>query len=198
MPDWYRNTEWSDTVAEAFEARLARSRGQKAQYLSLQGQALIATAPTVAAELLERAVAMGDAFETPRALGHLAQARLAGGNVEGALTAYEEALEAQAAQPNIVGAAPADYAFVVGYFRRAERLSATLPIAEALPIDGVFGPDPQVLATKAMVFELAGWAEQAKTAAVAALPLLEETGEGDAMGISLADLRKRLAAIAGA
>src|SRR5687768_2981782 len=114
MVDWYRKTEWSEGIAAGFETRLARSRSQRAQYLSLQGQALIATEPRVAVGLLERAVALNDGFETTRAAGYLAQARLALGDVDGALAAYEFALEAQLRQPNIIGAAAADYAFVVG------------------------------------------------------------------------------------
>ena len=111
MADWYRKTEWSEVIAAEFETRLARSRTQKAQYLSLQGQALIATNPRVAVGLLERAVALNDEFETTRAAGYLAQARLALGEIDGALAAYEFALGAQLRQPNIVGGAAADYAF---------------------------------------------------------------------------------------
>ena len=122
MTDWYRNAEWSPAIAEDFEARLARSRSQKAQYLTLQGMALVPTHPEVAAALLQRAVAMDDPFDTMRALATLAQARLALGQVEEALEAYEAALERQVAQPNIVSVQPADYLFVIGYFRVESRL----------------------------------------------------------------------------
>ena len=196
MTDWYRNTDWSDSIALDFDTRLARSRGQQAQYLTLQGQALIPAHPDVAAVLLARAVAMDDEFQTVRALAFLAQARLALADVTGALEAYEEGLTRQLAQPNIVAVQPADYLFVIGYFRREDRLADALQIAEAMPDDGLFGPDPQITAAKAMVFDLAGRAEQAKSAAALALPLLDELGEGEALGVNLAELRSRLMEIA--
>ena len=196
MGDWYRNAEWSETIAAEFETRLARSRSQKAQYLSLQGQALIHRHPDVAEALLARAIELDDAFETVRALAFLAQARLALGNVDGALCAYERALERQLSQPNVVAVQPADYLFVIGYFRCAERLPHALPAAEAMPDAGIFGPEPQVMAAKAMIFELAGRREAAKASAAEALPLLEAMGDATALGVSLADLRRRLAEIA--
>lgn len=195
MADWYRKTEWSEVIAADFEARLARSRTQKAQYLSLQGQALIATNPRVAVGLLERAVALQDRFETTRAAGYLAQARLALGDINGALAAYEFAMEAQLRQPSIVGTAAADYAFVVGWFERRDRLDAALPIVEAIPTESVFGPDPQMLATRALLFDLAGRRDEARQAAEAALPLFETLGDADALGISVSGLRERLATI---
>lgn len=195
MADWYRYTEWSEGIAAEFETRLARSRTQKAQYLSLQGQALIATNPRVAVDLLERAVALNDEFETTRAAGYLAQARLALGDIDGALAAYEFALEAQLSQPNIVGTAVADYAFVVGWFGRRDRLDAALPIVEAIPSESVFGPDPQMLAARALVFDLARRRDDARQAAEAALPLFEILGDADALGLSVSGLRERLTAI---
>ena len=195
MADWYRKTEWSEVIAAEFETRLARSRTQKAQYLSLQGQALIATNPRVAVGLLERAVALNDEFETTRAAGYLAQARLALGEIDGALAAYEFALGAQLRQPNIVGGAAADYAFVIGWFERRDRLDAALPIVEAIPTVSVFGPDPQMLATRALVFDLAGRRGEARQAAEAALPHFDMLGDADALGISVSGLRERLADI---
>jgi len=197
MPDWYRNSEWSPQIAADFEARLARARGQRTQYLSLQGQALIAHHPDIAETLLERAVASSDAFETVRALAFLAQARLAVGKVDGALAAYEEALERQIEHPNVVAVQPADYLFVIGYFRRVDRLASALPIAEALPEVGIFGPEPQALAAKALVFGLAGRSDAARHLAERALAMVDGVAEAAALGISVAGLRRRLAEIVG-
>lgn len=196
MTDWYRNTDWSDEIAAHFESRIARGRTQKAQHLSLQGHALIARHPDVAEGLLERAVAMDDEFETTRALAFLAQARLALGKVDGALEAFEKGLERQLAQPNIIAIQPADYLFLLGYFEREDRLPAALPIAEALADDGVFGPDPQNFAAKAMVFALAGRADEAAAYARDALPLMEWMPETAALGIDLGVLRRRLETLA--
>lgn len=156
MSEWYRNTEWNDEIAADFEKRLARSRHQKAQNLSLQGHALIPRHPDVARELLTRAVALDDPLETPRALTFLALANLALGDIDGALTTYEAALERQAKQPNLIAVQPADYLFLVGVFSRTERLPAALPIADAMPDDTLFGPDPQVHAAKALIYDMGG------------------------------------------
>lgn len=196
MTAWYRNTEWNDQIAADFEKRLARSRHQKAQNLSLQGHALIARHPDVARELLTRAVAFDDPHETPRALAFLALAHLALGDVGAALETYEAALERQAAQPNLIAVQPSDYLFLVGIFSRAERLPVALPIADALPDQTVFGPDPQVHAAKALVYEMAGRWSEARTHAGLALPLMEAMPDVTALEIDIGRLRARLEAIA--
>ena len=197
MSDWYRNVDWSDEIAVDFEKRLSGSRHQKAQNLSLQGLHLIPRHPDVARDLLSRAVAMDDPFETPRAMANLAKAELALGNVDGALSTYEAALERQAKQPNFVAVQPVDYIFVVGIFGRSDRLPVAEPIADALPDEGIFGPDPQIFAAKALVFALAGRDEDARRAAARALPLMADLPDGVALGIDLIELRRRLRELAG-
>lgn len=196
MSAWYRNTEWNDEIAADFEKRLARSRHQKAQNLSIQGHALIPKHPEIARDLLQRAVAFDDPCETPRALAFLALALLAIADVDGALATYEIALERQAAQPNLIAVQPSDYVFLIGLFGRAERLPAALPIADALPDLTLFGPDPQVHAAKALVYEMAGRGEDAGMHAALALPLMESLPDVAALNIDIGRLRARLAAIA--
>lgn len=198
MTDWYRNIDWSDEIADAFEAKLARARStSRAQYLSLQGQALIARHPAAAHDLLVRAVALDDDFETARALSFLAQAQLAAGNVEAALDTYERGLKRQLAQPRFIAIQPGDYLFLVGYFGRAERLPVAEPIADALPDEGIFGPDPQVLAAKALVFALAGREHEARIAAQQARKLIAGVADAAAFGIEVAELRRRIERLAG-
>jgi tetratricopeptide (TPR) repeat protein len=196
MTAWYRNEDWSNEIAADFERRLARSRHQKAQNLTLQGYHLIARHPDVALDLLQRAVELDDPFEAPRALAFMATAHLALGDVDGALDAYEAALERQIAQPNVIAVQPADYLFVVGLFQRTERLALAEPIADALPDQGLFGPDPQVHAAKALVYQLAGRPEHARGQAQLALPLMNELPDVAALGIDIADLRRRMALLA--
>ena len=196
MTAWYRNTDWNDEIAADFEKRLARSRHQKAQNLSLQGHALIARHPDVASELLRRAVAFDDPHETPRALAFLALAHLALGDVDGALETYEVALARQARQPNLIAVQPSDYLFLIGLFRRAERLPVALTIAEAVPDETIFGPDPQVHAAKAMLYEMAARLTQATRHAALALGLMELMPDATALQIDIGALRKRLEAIA--
>lgn len=195
MTEWYRNTEWSDEIAAEFERRIERSRTQKAQHLSLQGYHLIRNHPDVARDLLTRAVEIGDVHETVRARSFLALANLALGQVEQALDTYEVALEQQLEQPNFIAVQPVDYLFLVGWFRRVERLEVALPISEALPDEGVFGPDPQLDAAKALVFDLARRADDAAKYAARALPQLEGIPNVSALGIDIAELRDRLTAL---
>lgn len=197
MTAWYRNEDWSDAIAGDFERRLARSRHQEAQNLSLQGYHLIPRHPDVARELLVRAVEIGDVFETPRALGFLATAHLALGEVDDALVAFERAMELQIANPRIIAVQPADYMFLVGVFDRADRLEMAEPIADTLPDDGLFGPDPQVYSGKALVYQLAGRTDDARRYAALALPLMEDMPDVTALGVDIGDLRRRLQELAG-
>ena len=197
MAEWYRNEDWSEAIAEDFERRLARSRSQKAQYLSLQAYHLLARHPDVARDLAQRAADLDDEFETARALSFVALASLALGNVDGALDAYEAGLQYQIDHPGMWAVQPVDYAFVVGIFERADRLPAALPIVEELPDEGVFGPDPQVSAAKALVFGLAGNDDEARRHAAQALRLMGEMPEVAALGIETGELRDRLAVMAG-
>lgn len=195
--EWYRNTDWSDEIAADFERRLARSRHQKAQNLSLQGLHLIPAHPQVARDLLERAVALDDRFETPRAMANLAKAHLALGDIDAALETYETAMERQMEQPNFIAVQPVDYIFLVGVFGRADRLPAAEPIADALPDEGIFGPDPQIFAAKALVFALAGRDDEARRNAALALPLMADMPDVAALGIDIADIRRRLRKLSG-
>lgn len=196
MSAWYRNSDWSDAIAADFERRLARSRHQKAQNLSIQGAHLIASHPEVARDLLQRAAAMDDPFETPRALANLAKAFLALGGVEAALATYEDALLRQSEQPGMVAVHPVDYVFVVGAFARRERLPLAEPIADALADETLFGPDPQLFAAKALVYDLAGRRGDARRYAALARPLMDDMPDVAALGIAIGPLRDRLGAIA--
>ena len=196
MTDWYRNTDWSDEIGEEFERRLARSRSQKAQSLSLQGYALIPKHPDVAQSLLMRAVAIDDEYETARARGFLAMAQLAIGDIDAALRSYESALDLQTRQPNIVAVQPADYIFVVGVFERQDRLAAAELIADALPDEVLFGPDPQLFAAKALVYALIGRTKDTDRYAHLALSLMADMPDTSALGIDLKNLKGRLQKLA--
>ena len=195
MTDWYRNTDWSDEIAGEFERRISRSRTQNAQHLSLQGYHLIPNHPDVARDLLLRAVEIGDDHETVRALSFLALAHLALGHVDDALDTYEVALGRQVEQPSFVAVQSVDYIFLVGVFRRVDRLGVALPIVETLRDEGMFGADPQLDAAKALVFDLAGRPGDAANHAARALPQLENMPGVSAMGIDIGTLRDRLTAL---
>ena len=98
-------------------------------------------------------------------------------------------------QPNVVAVQPVDYVFLVGVFRRVDRLGVALPIVETLGDEGMFGADPQLDAAKALVFDLARRADDAAKYAARALPQLEGMPDVSALGIDIAELRDRLTAL---
>ena len=195
--DWYRNRDWTPEIETAFEQRIARSRAQKAQHLMLQGQALIANHPGIAVDLLKRSIALENEFHLNQANCYLALARLALGEIEAALQAYEAALEAQLRFRFVRSSAPLDYAFAVAWFGRSERYSAALPMLEAMKPSVFPGADLQAHAAHALILDQLGRAEDARTSAKAALADMPEgLDEAAWAGISFGQLRDRLEAIA--
>jgi tetratricopeptide (TPR) repeat protein len=88
---WYRNTEWNESIAADFAARLLRAR-QKEQYIRTQAGYLACTYPTVALKLLDQYFQLNDRFDHAAAYVTHAQAFLALGKVSDALASYEAAL----------------------------------------------------------------------------------------------------------
>jgi tetratricopeptide (TPR) repeat protein len=97
---WYRNTEWNETIALAFDQKLKRAR-DKSQYLRIQACIIASSHPQVALELLERYFALGNDFDHAQAYVDQATAYLALGNVSAAIEAYEAALKRERAFPNV-------------------------------------------------------------------------------------------------
>ena len=193
---WYRNRDWSPEIEAEFEKRIARGRSQKAQHLMIQGMALIPRHPDVAARLLERSIALEDDFHLNQANCQLALARLAQGDVEGALRAYEAALEAQLKRPNIQTGAPLDYAFTVAWFERSERYELALTILEALKPSIFPGANFQADAAHSLILSDLGRAAEAKCKAQAVLQDVPDDEQAVWAGISMAELGRRLRTIA--
>ena len=58
--EWFRNTEWNASIAEAFHAKLARARSGRDQYLVIQAMTLVHMHPKVALELADFFLETGD------------------------------------------------------------------------------------------------------------------------------------------
>lgn len=194
--NWYRNCDWTPEIEAAFTQRIGKARAQKAQYLMLQGQALISRHPDVAARLLRQSIALENEFHLNQANCYLGLAELASGNVDAALTAYEAALEAQLRFPFVQTGAPLDYAFAVAWFARSERYEAALQILEAVKPSVFPGADFQVHSAHALILADLGSENDARTKAHSALATFPDAVDASWGGVDTAELRERLRSIA--
>jgi tetratricopeptide (TPR) repeat protein len=98
---WYRNTQWSDHVADLFEAKLRRAR-RKGQYLRIQACTLRESNPSVALGLLARYFSQDDErFDDAQAHVDRAVALQTLGQIENAADSYEEALATESKRPTL-------------------------------------------------------------------------------------------------
>lgn len=198
MSDWYRRTDWTDEVAADFEARLDRSRiSSRAQYLSLQGYALLATLPEQAEALLERAVEAADPGETPRASCYLALSRVAQGKIESAISAYDHAIEAERRNPAARSTAGVDQALLVALHEKRDRYRSALDQLAMAVEDNWSLAGLEALAAEAIIRSDLGDRGTARLKAQAALDQFPaEVAGTEWAGISLDQLRDRLEEIA--
>jgi len=198
MSDWYRRSDWNEEIATDFEARLGRARpSSRAQYLSLQGYALLATHPSQAEALLERAIASGEPTETPRAACYLALSRVAQGKIDEAIEAYEVAISAERRNPAVRSTAGVDQSFLVALFVKHELYDQALDRLAMAAGENWSLAGLESLAAESIIRHAKGEAEKARHLAHRALQSLPEHASGaEWAGISLDSLRMRLEAIA--
>lgn len=192
MADWFRNTDWNDDVAAMFERRLKRAR-DKAQYLNIQAYILLATHPQIAALLCRRAIALNDPAQTARAGLYLGTALALEGDSDGAISALEEAIEAQRREPTHRTAAYLDQALLITLSKRADAYDRVL---DRLDADRTLPIGEQPLA--ALIAQALIGSERGQDVSAFALTALERLGQtnGDDPDLpsylSTADLRTRL------
>ncbi|MUV14519.1 hypothetical protein [Noviluteimonas gilva] len=110
--DWYRNTDWNEAIAAAFEEKLRRARDKK-QYLRIQASTLAHSHPRVALALLERYFDLGEHFDHAQAHVDRATAHLALGDIDAAIRSYEAALAREAAFPNLLTVAYLELPYLI-------------------------------------------------------------------------------------
>jgi len=110
--DWFRNTDWSDSIERAFFAKLARARN-KSQYLRVQACTIAHKQPEVALKLLDDYFSLEDRLFDAQAHVDRATALLSLGRLEEALKSYEEALAVEERRPNVLTGAYILYPFTV-------------------------------------------------------------------------------------
>ena len=191
MSEWFRNQEWNDEIAARFEARLARAR-HKAEYLCIQGYGLLATRSDVAAELLQRAVALDDPAQTARAWLYLGTARALAGDLDGAIAALESAIEAEQRHPMHRTAARLDQALLIALAQRTELYDVALRRLESESVLPFADQQLSALIAQALIRGARG--EDVAAMAAAAVEALGGTEDGWPAYLSVARLRDRLKA----
>lgn len=167
--DWYRNTRWNADIEAAFDAKLARSRSQKAQYLRIQGSILKDSHPEAAIRLFDRCIAERDPFQTAHALLDMAHAYYVMGDVERALVTLEATVEQQVQEPISRTTAPYDYAMLVALHERTERYDRALEMLASAD-DPLFATMVfEAEAARAVIYASKGEVERAQRAARSAM-----------------------------
>ena len=206
VPDWYRCTDWNEQSEGEFFRRLKRARHQKPQYLVTQARTLVHTGrPELAAAALnlielfvqehyDRVFASG-AFHTK------AQALLILERWEESFQAFEDALAARRAMPNVIDNAWLEYPLTIARRRARDRYQRALevlnefisPRALVFPIQ-----EFQYFATLALISAEEGdregasrWARNALSAAAKQAPFSRHPAVG-LVGMSDADLQIEL------
>lgn len=133
MPDWYRCTDWNEQVEADFFRRLKRARHQKPQYLVIQAGTLVGTGrrelATTALNLIQLFVQEHyEPFFASGAFHTKAQALLILERSEEAFQAFEAALAARRATPNVIHNTWLEYPLTIARRRARDRYQRALEI----------------------------------------------------------------------
>lgn len=201
--DWYRNREWSPEIEAQFSAKLKRAR-DKAQYLRIQACSLKNSHPETALMLLERYFALGDDFDRAQAYVDQADALLALGEIEAALTSYERALTREQEFPNALTQAYLELPFLIATTRRQDKYQRALEVLSQAQSRLMFPVDRfKWHAAHALISEATGADDAARRHARAALENAYAEHSGfryhasvGLVGSKYPDLRHQLAELA--
>jgi hypothetical protein len=113
---WYRSTTWTLDDQQVFEKRLARSRGQRPEYLRIQALTLAATRQVEnarpAIDLAKRYLQEhADGLFTAQIYLTLAKAHTTLGEINQAVDAFRQAVIAENARPNVRDLAYLEFAW---------------------------------------------------------------------------------------
>ena len=212
MSDWFRCTQWNEQGEAEFFRRLKRARRQsKPQYLVLQALTLVCTGrrelAAVALSLIELFTQdHHDPFFASKAYGVKARALVMLEQWEDALDAFEDALRARRAMPNVVDDTWLDYPLTIALRRTRERYQRALDVLnEFLTPTALVFPlhEFRYFATLALISADEGdregaarWAKNALAAAVKQAPFARHPDVG-IVGFGHADLQIKLEELAG-
>jgi hypothetical protein len=209
--DWFRNHAWSSAIADAFFARLSRSKdaGKRAQYLRIQAVELMSSHKEslvkVALQLLEQHLQeFTDPYERTQAHAQAAGCYAFLNDPEQAFRHFRASLEVNKQAPHIDCGVAVEFPWLIATLRRSDLYDEALAL---LPEEA--GPFPvtrfKVAATRAVIADSRGSDREAVTNAHEALEAASATESSlrhhqalGLVGTSYQDmvqwLRKRVAA----
>ena len=182
--DWYRNHTWSPAIAEAFFARLAKSRGlgNRAQYLRIQAVELASTGKgrlvRVALQLLEQHLnEFTDPYEQAQAHARAAECHALLNQPEQAFDHYRASLKANKQAPNLDCGVAVEFPWLIASLRRSDLYDEAM---ELLPDDTGLFPITRFKASaaRAVIADARGQAPEAVRSAYAALEAASQTESG--------------------
>lgn len=178
MHDWFRHTEWDEDIESEFERRLKRAK-DKIQPLKIQAAALAETHPSVAIDLIKRYFASGDTFFQADAHHTEATARMALGDVAGAVASYEAALRREAEFPNLKTNSYVEYPLLIAEHRLTQRYELALRVLAERKADLAF-PVQRFMwyAARALILSDRGESAAAAAEAREALLAAEDSSSG--------------------
>lgn len=176
--DWFRNKVWNPAIEVDFQQRLRRARN-KSQYLRVQAYYLAESYPQVTLDLLDQYFALGDRTDLALALVHKARAHYALGDVNAAISSYEEALERERQFPHVKTHAYLEFVRLVIKVRAAHLYPRALEVLDfnrGLPMF----PVDRYLANgaRALLLHESGRTDEARSAADLAMAAAQEVESG--------------------
>lgn len=133
MTDWYRSTDWNEQREADFFRRLSRARHQKPQYLVIQAGTLVDTGrPDLAPAAVRLIELFLDAHRDPlfasTAFRTKARALMRLEQWEEAFQAFEDALAARRAMPNVIDNTWLEYPLTVARRQARDRYQRALDV----------------------------------------------------------------------
>jgi tetratricopeptide (TPR) repeat protein len=111
--DWYRNSEWNDSIASAYRSKLSKARSMRPQYITIQASQLVSRYPEVALGLIDEYFESYEDFVVPSAYCTRAEAYISLNHIDLAITSYKNALQWEATHPNYLTNARIDLPILI-------------------------------------------------------------------------------------
>ena len=175
--DWFRSAEWNAEIESAFFTRLNRSR-DKSQYLRIQASYLCNSHPRAALQLLDQYFLLGDDhFDGAQAKVHKGQAFT--GEIDAALSAYDEALARERQFPNYKTHAYLNFVLLVLSARRADFYTKALEVLDEFRDSPRFPVDRyRAHGARALILQELGRTAEARSSGNLALAAAAERRSG--------------------